>query len=133
MFEGCTNLSRLDVGGFDTSTCTSMFNMFAGCKSLQTLDLSSFNCGKVTSIAFMLYLGKGKPYVADRIYTPKHLAVKCELPGNRNGTITDKWYDVNGKEYTELPQSLDYSIMLYKNKKPEAEAARITVRKSKTA
>ena len=49
---------------------------------------------------------------------------KCELPGNRNGTITDKWYDVNGKEYTELPQSLDYSIMLYKNKKPEAEAAR---------
>lgn len=133
MFSYCESLRSLNISSFDTGNVTSMGSMFTGCLSLQTLNLSNFNCGKVTDVNSMLYLGINKPYAANVIYTPCSLSVKCELPGNKFGKVTDKWYDVNGNEYIELPQNLAHSIMLYKNKVPEKVEAHITAVKTKRA
>ena len=37
MFNGCTNLTSLDLSRFDTSNVTSMAGMFYGCKNLHTI------------------------------------------------------------------------------------------------
>ncbi len=52
-FEGCTNLTEIDLSGFDTSTVTSMGCMFKDCSSLTGLDVSGFDTGNVTSMSYM--------------------------------------------------------------------------------
>ena len=51
MFNGCEQLTSLDLASFDTSKVTNMSNMFANCTSLKritgVLDLSS--CNNVSS------------------------------------------------------------------------------------
>jgi surface protein len=39
MFDGCQNLTALDLSGFDTSNVINMSNMFSDCKKLNTLTL----------------------------------------------------------------------------------------------
>ena len=53
MFATCTNLTSLDLSGFDTSAVTSMNNMFNGCSSLTSLDLSGFDTSAVTDMGSM--------------------------------------------------------------------------------
>lgn len=53
MFHGCSSLTSLDLGGFDTSSVTSMQGMFYGCSSLTSLNISSFDTGSVTSTGYM--------------------------------------------------------------------------------
>ena len=48
MFNGCVNLTSIDLSNFDTSNVTGMHVMFANCSSLTSLDLSSFNTSNVT-------------------------------------------------------------------------------------
>ena len=55
MFYQCRSLSSLDLGNFDTSNVTKMSGMFAECNSLINLDLSSFNTSNVTSMHAMFY------------------------------------------------------------------------------
>ena len=55
MFALCSNLTSLNVSGFDTSKATNMFGMFAVCSSLTNLDLSSFNTSNVTNMSSMFY------------------------------------------------------------------------------
>ena len=55
MFGLCENISTLDVSGFDTSKVTDMGWMFNGCSSISTLDVSGFDTSKVTSMALMFY------------------------------------------------------------------------------
>lgn len=55
MFMACTNLSTLDLSGFDTSQVTNMSDMFASCWSLKKLDLSNFNTSQVTDMSYMFY------------------------------------------------------------------------------
>ncbi len=50
MFNGCSNLKRLDLSNFNTSNITNMGNVFKGCQKLQTLDVSMFNTSKVNII-----------------------------------------------------------------------------------
>ena len=50
MFLGCSQLTSLDVSGWDTSKVTSMQQMFNGCSSLTSLDVSGFNTSKVTNM-----------------------------------------------------------------------------------
>ncbi|MCR5627137.1 MAG: DUF285 domain-containing protein [Lachnospiraceae bacterium] len=47
MFDGCTNLTRIDLSGLDTSKTTSVYRMFRGCASLESLDLSQFDLSQV--------------------------------------------------------------------------------------
>lgn len=53
MFQGCSNLSTVDLSDFDTSNVTSMLNMFNGCYSLTSLDLRAMDTGNVTDMACM--------------------------------------------------------------------------------
>ena len=55
MFRNCSNLTSLDLSGFDTSQVTSMFNMLYDCPGLTDLDLSGFDTSRVTNMNDMFY------------------------------------------------------------------------------
>lgn len=56
MFYNLTNLSSIDLNGFDTSDVTDMYCMFMYCRSLQTLDLSMLDTSKVEDISCMFLM-----------------------------------------------------------------------------
>ena len=53
MFNGCSNLTALNLLNFNTSNVTDMSYMFHNCSKLTTLDLSSFDTSKVTNMSYM--------------------------------------------------------------------------------
>ena len=53
MFNGCNNLSSLDLSYFNTTNVTDMSGMFYNCKKLSLLDLTNFNTAKVTNMSYM--------------------------------------------------------------------------------
>lgn len=53
MFNGCENLTQLDVSGFDTSQVTNMAIMFNNCANLKSLDVGNFETGQVTDMSWM--------------------------------------------------------------------------------
>ena len=53
MFSSCSNLTSLDLSGFDTSAVRTMIGMFESCSSLTNLDLSGFDTSDVTSMGIM--------------------------------------------------------------------------------
>ena len=53
MFYECSQLTSLDVSGFDTSKVTNMLYMFHGCSQLTSLDVSGFNTSNVTNMNSM--------------------------------------------------------------------------------
>ena len=55
LFSGCSNLTSLDVSGFDTSNVTDMSWLFDGCSGLTSLDVSGFDTSNVTHIEGMFY------------------------------------------------------------------------------
>ena len=55
MFYNCSNLTSLDLSGFDTSKVTDMSSMFSNCNNLTSLDLSGFDTSKVTNMANMFF------------------------------------------------------------------------------
>ncbi len=55
MFCGCSNLTSLNLSGFNTSSVTDMSHMFYGCRGLTSLNLSGFNTSSVTDMSYMFY------------------------------------------------------------------------------
>lgn len=55
MFYNCSGLTSLDVSNFKTFNATSFSNMFYGCKNITTLNVSNFQTGKVTTLNGMFY------------------------------------------------------------------------------
>ena len=53
MFSGCSSLTSLDLGNFDTSNVTDMSHMFYDCNNLKGLDLGNFDTGNVTNMVSM--------------------------------------------------------------------------------
>ena len=53
MFYNCSNLTSLDVSGFDTSKVTNMSAMFYSCSNLTSLDVSGFDTSNVTTMSYM--------------------------------------------------------------------------------
>ncbi len=53
MFRNCSNLTTLDVSGFDTSSAVLMSSMFRNCSNLTTLDVSGFDTSSVTNMSNM--------------------------------------------------------------------------------
>ena len=53
MFQGCQQLSNLDVSHFDTSHVTDMRDMFLNCSQLSDLDVSHFDTSQVTDMEGM--------------------------------------------------------------------------------
>ena len=52
-FNKCPKLTSLDLSRWNTSGVTNMCAMFSGCSKLSSLDLSHFNTSKVTNMASM--------------------------------------------------------------------------------
>ncbi len=55
MFNGCTNITSLDLGSFDTSEVRYMQCMFKDCESLTNLNIKSFNTSRVVDMQSMFY------------------------------------------------------------------------------
>ncbi len=57
MFYDCTNLSKIDLSGLDTTNVTNMSEMFYGCNGygLTNLDISNFDTTNVTDMSGMFY------------------------------------------------------------------------------
>ena len=53
MFNGCSNLVKIDLSSFDTKNVTDMSGMFCGCINLKNLNLSSLNTENVTDMSYM--------------------------------------------------------------------------------
>ena len=53
MFYGCSNLTRINVGDWDTINVINMNRLFTRCKVLETLDVGNWNTKNVTDVAFM--------------------------------------------------------------------------------
>jgi len=53
MFGGCWSLTSVDVSNFDTSNVKDMNSMFLSCSSLTSVDLSNFDTSNVTNMAYM--------------------------------------------------------------------------------
>ncbi|MDE7133426.1 MAG: BspA family leucine-rich repeat surface protein [Lachnospiraceae bacterium] len=130
MFSECNSLTSLDVTGFDTSNVIDreyggwqgMDGMFSSCSNLASLDINSFNMSKLDSVSGMFI---GCTSLAT-IYTPCNIKCPVSLSGSWN--TKDIWYDEDGNKYTELPQNLDYSILIRRNKMPtfgEIEAKKV--------
>lgn len=113
------------MSGFHTGKVTDMSYMFLNCSGLTSLDLSSFDMSGVTFMKNMFGGCSG----LSTIYTPYNIPIDTAsvLPAEEN----DKWYDSEQKTYTELPTGLDYSIILAKNKTPDATEKRLSVILSK--
>ena len=47
MFNGCINITEIDLSNFDTSSVKNMNSMFSDCSSLHSLDLSNFDMSSV--------------------------------------------------------------------------------------
>ena len=55
MFANCSSLTLINFSNFDTSQSTNIGTMFSSCTSLTSLDLSSFNTSKITCIDNLFY------------------------------------------------------------------------------
>ena len=59
MFYECSNLTSLNVSGFDTSNVINMSCVFYGCHSLTTLDTSNWDTSNATGMSGMFYECRG--------------------------------------------------------------------------
>ncbi|MCM1424972.1 MAG: BspA family leucine-rich repeat surface protein, partial [bacterium] len=160
MFIGCTSLESIDLSSLDMGSVTDMQDMFAncpsltevylgnlgsaqlemdeveqeeelyaapvygmfrGCTSLKSVDLSGFDFGHLTNANGIFWDCTS----LTTIRTPYNVAFDYTLP---DGT----WYMADGTTTTILPKNLSYSVLLQKDKKPEATEARLEVSKRKT-
>ena len=55
MFDGCKNITEIDLSNFDTSQVSKMRNMFASCSSLISLNLSNIRTSKVDDMKYMFF------------------------------------------------------------------------------
>ena len=53
MFDGCSSLKELDLGGWDTRKVKNLYKMFIDCSALTTLNVSDFNTSSVWCMAYM--------------------------------------------------------------------------------
>ena len=47
MFKQCSNITAIDLSGFDTSKVIDMESMFYNCSQISSLNLSNFNTSKL--------------------------------------------------------------------------------------
>lgn len=55
MFDYCINLTSLNLDNFNTQNVENMYQMFVNCQKIQKLNLYSFDTSKVKSMDYMFY------------------------------------------------------------------------------
>ena len=58
MFEECSSLSQLDVGGWNVSRVKDMSFMFFGCAKLLDLNMENWDVSNVSSYSWFMEYGK---------------------------------------------------------------------------
>ena len=53
MFEGCSDLIKLSLTKFNSTSITSMIYTFTNCINLETVDFTSFSSSKVEKMDFL--------------------------------------------------------------------------------
>ena len=133
MFAECSSLTSIDVSGFDTRNVTYMNSMFADCSKLTYLDLSDFDLGNFwdedEEIGKDVYGMLDGCINLTTIHTPCNLTQSVPLPKTES---SDKWYQFDGTQITELPQNLGYSIIIAKNSIPLISEPYIVAEKEQT-
>ena len=71
MFSYCSNLTSLNLSNFDTTRVTDMGNMFYGCTNLKSLNLSNFDASNVTNMNSMFYSCTNLNYINLNNFTEK--------------------------------------------------------------
>lgn len=113
MFRSCINLESINLSSFSIPKVGYMAEMFRWCRNLKSLDISSFDVSSVIRIAdFIDECDK-----LSTIHTPYNLSTSVKLPVKSG----DTWYRSDGTKVTELPQNLDYSIVIGRNYIPEED------------
>lgn len=122
MFEGCSNLTSIDLSSLvTTDKLTNMSNMFKGCEKVTSLDLSGFTTSNVTTFASMfenmkaiteIKLDYTKFTAADKLTSVDSMFSECQklqkidLRGFSdcpNLTTINKWfYNCWWMEYIDL-------------------------------
>ncbi len=124
MFLNCSSLTSVDMSSWDTSNIRSMYDMFNGCRSLTNIDMSNFDLGNIESSGAMESIFEAC-YQLTTLYTPYNLQVSVS-----SGLYGD-WYKVDGTKAYELPQNLDYSILIMKDQIPNRPSPCIKAIKEK--
>ncbi len=88
-FCGCSDLTSLDVSGWDTSAVTNMCLLFGGCSALTALDLSGWDTSAVT---YMVDMFKGCSALTNVRYAQTGITVIQQLDGS--------WYQNNKGPYS---------------------------------
>ena len=55
MFDGCSSLKELDLGGWDTRNVENMHGLFDDCSALTMINISDFNTGSVKDMSSMFW------------------------------------------------------------------------------
>ncbi|MCC8139338.1 MAG: BspA family leucine-rich repeat surface protein, partial [Lachnospiraceae bacterium] len=55
MFSGCSSLESIDLSGLDTGSVTNMGNLFSNCDALSSVNLNNLDTGNVTDMSYMFY------------------------------------------------------------------------------
>lgn len=111
MFKGCKSLQTLTFGGtFNTTQVADIHEMFQGCGSLQSLDLSAFDLGALDQSKVADFLNG---VTAPRILSPKKnlLEDKIALPVSGNEYYSD---EITHKNVRFLPKTDNGSHTLEK-------------------
>lgn len=149
MFYYCEQLTKLEINNFNTASVTNMAEMFGECNRIETLDLSHFYTDKIESMRYMFVncsslinldlSGINAEKVTDYkdiflhcgnlsvLYTPYNVKQAVSLP-----TDSSVWIQPDGTIITELPQNLEFSILITKNNRPPAVDAHLKAIKQKT-
>ena len=101
MFRVCVALTSLDLSGFDTSNVKTMEDMFLGCTALETLDISSFDMSNVIEYTDMFK----NDTALTTLKTPK-------INPHDDIALPRTLYSQDGTAYTNLPVTTGTSIEL---------------------
>ena len=88
MFGECSNLTSIDLSGFDSSNVTNMNAVFTVCHNLTSINLSNFNTSKVTSMSDMFSVGD--------LFTQHSSLTSLDLSSFDTSKVTNMSYMFNG-------------------------------------
>ena len=126
MFSGCSSLTSLDLSSFNTQNVTSMGWMFRSADNLRTIYVGdNWNIEKLTSSVCMFlgceqlvgqdgtkynsaYIDATKAhYDAGGYLTYRGSSAVNEVKSNASGSLTKKYYSINGKRLSQPQKGLN--------------------------
>ena len=108
LFEGCSNLTSLDLSGFDTSGATDISSMFKDCSSLTSLDISRFDINKVRRTTSMLAGCTNLQKLAVFANVKFDITLQADTDCN--------WYDPSGNICTTVKQGVNTPVTYIRRK-----------------